>query len=318
MKWTLLFLLPLGGCAGLAVQLPEIDAAAISAEQSTQEKRGFEDMQTLRAHLEEVAAPILKANVDLCSRTGPYIGAVTHTLKSYPKKLRLGAARELGAQDEPSILIVPFGSPADKAGLKAGDILKQKTAKPFAIPSKALTEALEEGARFQRIRAGEIETIDLKPVSQCDYAVELKMTPTINAYATGKTIIVTSGMMKFVKNDEELAAIVGHELAHNELKHIRKTLTNLVLSGFATRYTRAFESEADYVGLYYTARAGYDIDGVEDIWRRLSRLSLRPIARAKTHPTFPDRYVRLAAARSEINAKRKEGLPLLPNYKDRS
>ena len=42
----------------------------------------------------------------------------------------------------------------------------------------------------------------------------------------------------------------------------------------------------------------------------------RSVNRAKTHPTFPDRYVRLAAAREEILSKQAAGEPLLPNFKE--
>ena len=88
------------------------------------------------------------------------------------------------------------------------------------------------------------------------------------------------------------------------------------LSGFATRYTRPFESEADYVGLYYMVRAGFNPDNVEAFWRRLAEVDPRSVNRAKTHPTFPDRYVRLAAAREEILSKQAAGEPLLPNFKE--
>ncbi|MEM9600514.1 MAG: M48 family metalloprotease, partial [Pseudomonadota bacterium] len=103
--------------------------------------------------------------------------------------------------------------------------------------------------------------------------------------------------------------------AHNTMGHIRKVISNLILSGFATRYTRPFESEADYVGLYYMVRAGFEPDGVEEFWRRLADVDPRSVNRAKTHPTFPDRYLRIAAARKEIRDKQAAGEPLMPNFK---
>ncbi len=141
------------------------------------------------------------------------------------------------------------------------------------------------------------------------------MSASINAFANGKAIVMNAGMMTFAASDDELAYVIGHELAHNTQGHIRKTITNLVLTGFATRYTRPFESEADYVGLYYMARAGFNPDGVEDLWRRLARQTLRPVYKAKTHPTFPTRTIRIKATQEEILQKQSQGDPLIPNFK---
>ena len=120
--------------------------------------------------------------------------------------------------------------------------------------------------------------------------------------------------MDFVQSDDELALIIGHELAHNTMGHIRKVLSNYIVSFGGTRYTRPFESEADYVGLYYLVRAGYSPEGVESFWQRLATKAPRGINRAKTHPTFPDRYLRIKAARDEILSKQKAATPLLPNF----
>ena len=120
--------------------------------------------------------------------------------------------------------------------------------------------------------------------------------------------------MDFVQSDDELALIIGHELAHNTMGHIRKVLSNYIISFGGTRYTRPFESESDYVGLYYLVRAGYSPEGVESFWQRLSTKAPRGINRAKTHPTFPDRYLRIQAARKEIQTKQKTNSLLVPNF----
>ena len=312
---TALTLTLLTGCASLSTRLPDVNFKDIEAEQIRQEVAVFQDLTQYTARLHKVAAPILLANTELCKKTNPVIGVKTHTLKSYSKPLRQAAKRELGASYIPKIIFVEAGSPAEKAGLKRGDIMLGPDGLPVAKFNQAVLNpvaGIKQTLRYEH-QGAEYET-KLTPVQSCAYSVRLSSSPVINAFANGKTITITTGMMDFTKTDSELALIIGHELAHNTMRHIRKIAGNLILSGLNTKYTRPFESEADYVGLYYLARAGYDMDNVENVWRRLARVNPKSVARAKTHPTYSDRFLRLAAARKEIMAKRNAGTPLIPNF----
>jgi hypothetical protein len=315
----------LAACASVATRLPEVSLPDLETEQQHQEKIAFAEIDRLQERLSKVAYPILAANTEICPKTRRDIGARTHSLKSYSKSLRAGAARERGAKDSPHVLYVIPGSSAERAGIKRGDQLLDLMGNPISADGKAMRALMKADdapdfkdaiSRELFVRRGKSRrSVSLTPAEVCDYKVKLSMRSTINAYATGKEITITSGMMNFTKNDEELALIIGHELAHNTMGHIRKIVGNTILSGFATRYTRPFESESDYVGLYYLARAGYDLEGVEDVWRRMALVGPRSVARAKTHPTHADRFLRLAAARREITAKQAAGEPLIPNFK---
>jgi predicted Zn-dependent protease len=64
------------------------------------------------------------------------------------------------------------------------------------------------------------KTINITPVQACDFAVHLAPDDVKNAYADGENIVVYKGMMDFFKNDEEIALVFSHELAHNSMKHI--------------------------------------------------------------------------------------------------
>ena len=304
-----------GGCASITTQLPEISLPELEAEQTAQEVTAFAEIERLHRRLSDVAFPILAANAELCPKTRRDIGITTHTLKSYSKDMRSAAARELGAQDKPSLRRVMKGSPAQAAGLKIGDRLIGKEGKALAAGDEELLDLFKDETAMLTIeRGGQTLELTVRPVEMCDYKVKLSMRSTINAYATGKSLVMTAGMMNFTQNDEELALITAHELAHNTMKHVRKIVSNMILSGFATRYTRPFESEADYVGLYYMTRAGYSPDNAHSFWQRMARIGPRSVSRAKTHPTFPDRYLRLSAAREEILQKQAQGAPLIPNF----
>lgn len=304
------------GCASTSTRLPEITVPALKAESQLQENRSLSKQAEDLERLLTVGRRVLLANAELCPKTRPHLGVLIHSEDTYPKELRLAARRELGATDVPTIFKIAADSPAARAGMQPGDSLIID-GRPVGSDSKELRDLLLQGEVDLTLRRnGDDLTVSVTPDTVCHSRLRLRNSADINAFANGRDITIMSGMMDFTKSDEELALIIGHELAHNTMGHIRKVLGNLILSGFATRYTRPFESEADYVGLYYMVRAGFNPDNVEAFWRRLAEVDPRSVNRAKTHPTFPDRYVRLAAAREEILSKQAAGEPLLPNFKE--
>lgn len=319
--WPVLLLAGgLSACASVSTRLPDISLPQLQSEQASQESAAFAKKGALQLELNRVAFPMLAANTALCPKTKHDIGATTHTLKSYSKALRPAAAREIGARDTPSIIFVRPDTALAKAGVQPGDeilgpALLGDADTPLSATDKRFQAYLMGGGRDIRIRRGDdIRSVSVEPVEICGYPVRLSMSSTVNAYANGRAVNITSGMMDFTQSDAELALIIGHELAHNTMGHIRKIVTNSILTGIGSKYTRPFELEADYVGLYYTARAGFDISSVESVWRRMALLNPRSVAKAKTHPTYPDRYLRMQAAMDEIVQKRATGQALVPNF----
>lgn len=302
----------LTSCVGLDTRLPEITAPDLAAETARQETQAIRQMESEVMTLLNVGWPVITANAELCPRTRSAIGVKTHKLKSYPKRLRDAAGRVLGADETPRIFQVAKGSPAEQAGLQRNDIILDADGQPVEIEEDWETLLEEETLTVKR--GEKTLSLPIKSVSACDYKLRLSGSNAINAYADGRNITLTSGMMDFVESENELALIIGHELGHNTMGHIRKSVTNYIVSLGGTRYTRPFESEADYVGLYYMVRAGYSPEEVEGFWQRLAKVSPRNITRAKTHPTFPDRFLRIAATRTEIFAKQQADLPLYPNF----
>ena len=82
----------------------------------------------------------------------------------------------------------------------------------------------------------------------------------------------------------------------------------------AQAFSVAFEREADYVGAYYAARAGYDLAGAEEFWRALS-LESPDNMRTSDHPVTPVRFVQMQQVAAEIAAKLRRRLPLIPELK---
>lgn len=167
----------------------------------------------------------------------------------------------------------------------------------------------------------------------------------INAYTDGENIVLTAGMLDFA-TDNELALVITHELAHCIEGHISKKKTNALLGGImgavfegalgavtgmptyggitqsateagATAFSQAFEQEADYVGLYLMARAGFDTEGAADFWRLMA--ARNPVASnnfSGTHPPTAHRYLLLDKTHAEIERKKAESSPLVPNRQE--
>jgi predicted Zn-dependent protease len=160
----------------------------------------------------------------------------------------------------------------------------------------------------------------------------------VNAFASFEGVLITTGMIRFCETDKELALVVGHEIAHIALGHLTKSIINripgtildvilIATIGVDTQgalgtltslvFSKAFEQEADYAGLYILARAAYDITGAADFFRRMAVEhpgSIRGNFLA-THPSMPERFVSIENTVREIEEKRQRDEPLIPEKK---
>ena len=75
-----------------------------------------------------------------------------------------------------------------------------------------------------------------------------------------------------------------------------------------------FEAEADYIGVYYAARAGYDISEVASLWRRIAvRNPVSIHLEGTTHPSSAIRFLAIEQTVLEIDDKRRKGESIVPN-----
>jgi hypothetical protein len=285
----------------------------------------------------DIAYRIAVANVELCSDRKPLTGLVLQTALEYSPKLRPDVEEALHIDDRAAIEAVAADSPASDAGLRRDDILiavnghalatgapprptsgpdrRPATRAPVEQADSALDAALAQGiARLRVQRGGAPLDVELRPRVGCAYEAEVLPGPTLNAWADGRHVTISAGLVDFARSDEALALFLGHEFAHDLLHHHQR----LDAKGFAREVLGEFgstpasqiiaEKEADYVGLYLMARAGYDISRAPDL-----RRGLPTTAGDFTHPGHSERAAALAATRDEITAKRQRGEPLVPN-----
>jgi predicted Zn-dependent protease len=192
-------------------------------------------------------------------------------------------------------------------------------------------------------RNGSDEMHSVTPVITCAIPIQLITDSALNAFTSGDKIVVHSSLLRIARTDAQLAMIVGHELAHANLGHLDKQRANQVLGwasgavidvgimlggistggAFTREFSRAgqrafsvaFEREADYVGAYYAARAGYDLAGAEEFWRAFSLENPDSIRGATTHPVTPVRFVQIQKVIAEIADKLRRNAPLIPELK---
>jgi metalloendopeptidase OMA1, mitochondrial len=164
------------------------------------------------------------------------------------------------------------------------------------------------------------------------YEVVLFKTNIVNAMAApgGKVMVFTGlydGKDRLVNDENEMSAVLGHEIAHVTCRHTTESLTRqapmemLFLAGsiyaaakknedlaaglggafllykglWVPKYSRKDELEADRVGLMYMAKAGYDPRAAPKIWQRAMAKGGDPgvLSLLSTHPSDKARFEQL-------------------------
>ncbi len=180
----------------------------------------------------------------------------------------------------------------------------------------------------------------------------------VNAWAApGGKIMVYSGLYNHKKkalvnpkNKHEIAAVLGHEIAHATARHVTESISrnysillvgqaamsaisasgstlatnifhNVFVSGmniYVPTYSRKYEAEADKIGLFYMAAAGYDPTAARDLWYRACKKRGDRTSIYASHPSSCARAQKLEGYLPEATAlykrvKRGEKVPIPPH-----
>lgn len=157
----------------------------------------------------------------------------------------------------------------------------------------------------------------------------------VNAFALpGGKIGVYTGLLAVTKTQDQLAAVIGHEVAHVIAGHSNERvsqqqvtdlglgLANVIVGGGAgggalmsalgvgaqygvlLPFSRTHESEADLLGLDYMAKAGFDPSQAAELWRNMARVGgEKPPEFASSHPSDETRI-------RQIEARLPQDLPV--------
>lgn len=184
-------------------------------------------------------------------------------------------------------------------------------------------------AQVQRVRAVASHIIPqiahFRPDARSwPWEVNVLTSPEVNAWCMpgGKIAVYTGLIEKLQITDDELAAVMGHEIAHALREHARERASEQMVAGglisvgtallglgdigqrgaefaymglLGLPNSRRHETEADRVGIELAARAGYDPRAAVSLWQKMGQLGgSEPLKFLSTHPSQSDRLSDLA------------------------
>jgi hypothetical protein len=184
--------------------------------------------------------------------------------------------------------------------------------------------------------------------AQVPFTIKVIDSDEVNAFALpGGFFYVNSGLILAADEESELAGVMAHEIAHVAARHTTKQMTRaqwlnigtipLIFVGggigYAVRsaaglgiplgflaFSRSFESEADYLGLQYMYKAGYDPNAYVAFFEKLQAREKKKagtLAKAfSTHPQTPDRITRSQDEISKILPARQQYIVTTSEFGD--
>ncbi|MBO4984260.1 MAG: M48 family metallopeptidase [Bacteroides sp.] len=176
-------------------------------------------------------------------------------------------------------------------------------------------------------------------ISNFSWEFNLVKDDQVNAFCMpGGKIVVYEGLMKLVSSDDELAVVIGHEVAHAVAKHSNERMSQQMLTQYGAKilsqslsqkssaiqavanqvygigaqygvtlpFSRKHETEADYMGLIFMCMAGYNPDVAINFWQKMSAGSTSKVPEImSTHPSDARRISDIQQALPAIKAKYK-------------
>ncbi|MDH4386694.1 MAG: M48 family metallopeptidase [Caulobacter sp.] len=332
---SLILALFISGCAAPSAVLspPLVSPGMVEAEAAFELEAVLQRLRQQDQQLSTVTFRLGDAGSGFCKHPGPVSGLVLHHPAQYGSAVRAHANRVFDMGDDLAIMAVAAGSPAEVAGLRPGDRLLAVNGQTFPpvrqpIPRAGSHAPLDQAqrriasemrngpVRLSILRTGVALELRLDPVAHCTTEVQLEISSRVRAMADAERVFVTTAMVRYARNDDELALFVAHELAHVYLGHggpVSSSSRSRIAIGPGPDGLRRMEAEADYLALYLTARAGYDAEAAPALWRQLGADFPAVREQSRSHPGSLERVAAMRATLEEIREKRAAGLPLWPD-----
>lgn len=232
-----------------------------------------------------------------------------------------------GARAAVALIGIALATASAQAGFERG--LEKVLGKQARDAIESQYVVIAEGPAAEYVQRLGAALAEASPRHDLQYTFKVLDSEQVNAFALPwGYVYVTTGMLRFVDSSDQLAGVIGHEVAHVAEKHsidaFKKQFWIGVLFGvvdapatmlvagnvgatlYLLRHSRVDEQAADKLGAGYAYLAGYDAAQLSDFLRKLDDESKREPSRIEiylsTHPTGERRLARLAEL-PQVNGK---------------
>ncbi|MEI9928780.1 MAG: M48 family metallopeptidase [Sphingomonas sp.] len=295
---------------------------AVARAAATQDySEAFEALRQSDLRMATIGERLAVGNAALCDRLGPGTGLQLHTLDQYDSGTRDAARAHFKFATAVAIEAIVPGTPADQAGLKPDDSLVRigpvdiatGTGRPGTTDRLVATELaiadLPPTAPIEVdvLRGGAPVHATIHPLAACRSRFELVLSNAYDASADGTMVQVSSRILDSYPDDQAAAAI-AHEFAHNILRHRERLEARHVsyglLEGFGgnVKYFRQTELQADLLSVYLLENAGYPPEAAVAFWRRFGPSVAGGILLSRSHPAWRDRMATIEAEIARLKA----------------
>ena len=283
-----------------------------------EDRAGLISLQAEDLRLQSLGWRLATANAPFCANAAPAIGLLLQDMANYAEPARMRAAA--GIRGDVAVEAAVPGAPAALAGLSANDEIVSIDGQAMAAlpPAKAndwkrlasLHDAIDAAlSREGSVRIawresdGSAHEANIKGVPACATRFEL-LDGGGRAVADGKRVIFGRKFAGFGLSEDEIAAAISHEFAHNLLAHRawlhgRRSMKNIRLT----------EREADRLMPWLLSNAGYDPAAAVRFFKKWGPGNDGWIFRAPTHDGWDERAEFVAGELPKIAALKAAGAP---------
>jgi hypothetical protein len=328
-----------GRCTLLALALLAVAAGQpgiAAAKPGIAENMSLAQLRAADARVLGVGFRLATANAPFCRNVENSAGMTLHHIAQYPDAA--AARATFGFAGDYAVLALVADGPAARAGIRTDDAITAIGNTPLA-PTPEQLESIDQVAAYRPIAWADARlraALDGGPVTlsvlrgdrtephivtgtpACRSRFELRPSGSYGASADGDIVGITVPMLAFMADDDELAAILAHELSHNLLEHRRRLNEAGVQRGLMqqlgrnARLTLATEIEADRLSIWLMANAGYDPQGAIRFWTRYGKQRGKGIFSAPTHYRWTKRVALFQEEIAKLHATPRQAQGWLP------